>query len=58
MSAEIEEQNKNIKVYAWDSTTFWALGKKECHSDLMSKLKTFMKTKKQHIQKLFKSIQQ
>jgi len=43
MSEEIEEQNKNIKVYAWDSTTFWALGKKKDPPKFVDKLKYFLK---------------
>ena len=38
----IEESNKNIKIYVWNSRTFWATPQKE--STWKDKFKTFIKT--------------
>ena len=43
MSKEIEEQNKNIKIHVWNSTTFWALGKKQDPPKFTDKIKDFIK---------------
>mgnify|MGYP000870254909 CR=1 FL=1 len=43
MSKEIKEQNTNIKVHVWNSTTFWALGKKKDPPKFVDKIKEFLK---------------